>query len=100
MAIGLVTGSTRNATTTPKASLTPTANADSRSCPAGHGRHRHRPRPPGGGAGVLVLHHISHGSVAANSSRMSAIVGLSHDHFSRYKSRLARFGSRSSLGFM
>ncbi len=37
MATSSVSGSTRNATSTPKAPLTPIANADSRTCPAGHG---------------------------------------------------------------
>ena len=37
MATSSVRGSTRNAATTPKAPSTPTANADSRTCPAGHG---------------------------------------------------------------
>ena len=42
-----VTGSPRNAKNTPKAPSTPTANNDSKTCPAGHGRHRRRPRPAG-----------------------------------------------------
>ena len=44
MATRSVRGSPCNASTTPKAPLTPTANADLRSCPAGHGT----PRPTSG----------------------------------------------------